>query len=218
MRCRLILPPTLFFCGCSGPVQNNTTSGNSAAHGGALYARYGTIRNCVIWANVAAGSGNQIDECVAPCFSCTQDWPGGGERNTAEEPRFSDPASSDCRLEADSPCIDAGDHSSLNPPGLDLDGHLRIAFGRTSLAVDMGAYEHNSVSFQARHVRIEESVNLRLAWNSRPGDSYRIWSSPDLSKDLWIPRAAIPSDGEFASWADEASSADRRFYRIEMEH
>ena len=68
-------------------------------------------------------------------YSCTTPRP-AGLGNFSEDPRFVDAAAGDYRLQASSPCIDAGDNGFVGW-NEDMDGNPRIAYG----LADMGAYE-----------------------------------------------------------------------------
>jgi hypothetical protein len=72
-------------------------------------------------------------------YSCTTPVPLNGIGNITNAPLFVDAASGNFRLQANSPCINAGRNADA-PAGLDLDGNLRIVGG----AVDIGAYEFQS--------------------------------------------------------------------------
>jgi predicted outer membrane repeat protein len=146
------------YCDRSSPtITNCTFSGNSARGGGAVYCRENsspTINNCVLWDN-SARLGNEIyveEEYFSPPLvtlnNCDVtpggywDWFTGSitENNCIHlDPLFVDAAGGNYRLQATSPCIDAGDNS-LVPVGIttDLDGNARIQNG----TVDMGAYEY----------------------------------------------------------------------------
>ena len=147
-------------------------------------------------------------------------------KNTSSNPRFLDPRGpdgdpmtfrdNDYRLRADSPCIDAGDNSLLDPPGLDMDGNLRIAAGKSSLVVDMGAYEYKSTAFSIIEVSENPSGRTELTWTSQPGDVYVIWSRGDLALWTWVYTGTTDSGGASTTWADLVRLGSRRFYRIEM--
>ena len=55
---------------------------------------------------------------------------------------FVDPVNGDYHLRLDSPCIDAGDQTLANLPGLDIDGEARVVLGDT----DMGADEVHDIA------------------------------------------------------------------------
>jgi hypothetical protein len=164
----------------SGAISNCTILGNVAwsdispeyGEGGGLWNYHGTITNCIIRQNWAQTAGDQLYSCSDPNYSCIEDWSGGGTGNITSDPCFvsagywadvNDPntvvAPDDpnavwvdgfYRLDRNSPCIDAGDNSSV-PGGIttDLSGLPRFiddlcAFDSgngTAPVVDMGAYE-----------------------------------------------------------------------------
>jgi hypothetical protein len=101
-------------------------------------ARWSGVTNSVIYGN----SGWQSYNCggCAVYRSCSDpDYFGLG--NTAEDvlfadPLFADAANGDCRLQAGSPCIDAGSNAFVTAD-TDLPGAPRVQ----GAAVDMGAYE-----------------------------------------------------------------------------
>jgi hypothetical protein len=212
--------------GCEGRVQGNTIADNSAdEEGGGLWECAGTIANCIIWGNTAS-DGEQLYDSNAPTYCCIQDW-AGGEGNIDLDPQFFDsdgpddnPATyedNDYRLSAGSPCIDAGDNSALDkPPGFDLDGNLRVAFGEHSFTVDMGAYEYNSVPFTIIEIARTGSSQVRIVWNSQPSDTYTVWSRDDVSVGPWLSRTTLPSQGATTEWTDMEALPQMRCYRVEM--
>jgi len=155
-------------CVDSGPnIINCTFSGNSAkGNGGAIYCGSSsgpgsgsspTLDNCVFWGNSAGNGANEICICDSGS-SCTLNYCcvdntgyGGQTGNITEnncihqEPQFVDPANGDYHLKDTSPCIDAGDNSSVpSSVTTDLDGNQRIADGDNdgTATVDIGAYEY----------------------------------------------------------------------------
>jgi hypothetical protein len=156
----------MFNLGSNPVVRNCTFSGNSAdIYGGGVYNKSSspTLTNCILWGNIAP-DGNEIynnssfspttpviSNCdIAGCGASGAGWDddlgsdGGG--NIDADPLFVDPngidgiigtEDDDLRLLEDSPCIDAGDNSAVDPNGTDLDGNPRIM----NDVVDMGAYE-----------------------------------------------------------------------------
>ena len=129
-------------------VTNCTFSGNSANTGGGMFNSASsstvTVTNCILW-------GDSPDEIVVSgddpnvTFSNVEGgFPGTG--NIDADPLFVDPDNGDLRLQAGSPCIDAGDNTAV-PRGVlrDLDGNPRFidsTFVGTMATVDMGAYEY----------------------------------------------------------------------------
>jgi hypothetical protein len=212
---------------CSGTILNNTIYANSSkGWGGGLAHCDGTIRNCIIWANTA-DNGEQLDWCAVPSYCCISAWTQGGEGNISPKAAsFVDPDGADndawtlednnYRLLPGSPCIDSADGSALDPPGLDLDGNLRIAFGGKSLAVDMGAYEYNSLPPAVREITRNGPGQFELVWNSQPNGAYTVWSCLGLPCGLWNEEATIPSGGETTTWTDPGAASTLKFYTIEM--
>jgi hypothetical protein len=110
---------------------NCTLTGNFASAGGG--ARYGVLKNCIVYYNSAPSSPNHSSGGLSYC--CTEPLP-NGSGNFTNAPLFVDYAAGNLRLQTNSPCINAG-NNAYAPSGSDLDGNRRIAGG----TVDMGAYE-----------------------------------------------------------------------------
>jgi len=208
---------------CQNAIHNNTIAGNVAVHdGGGAYDCRG-IENCVIWDNRGT-NGAQLHASSEPTYSCIQDWDGGGEGNIAGDPQFAGADGNNFRLLPGSPCIDEGNNSALNSPGLDRDGNLRIAFGTHSLTVDMGAYEHRSRPFRVTDVGFAPILlpggGRRLVWNSQPNDSYTVWSRYSLQVDEWNKVKTVASEGETTSCTATGLlpwNWRTLFYQVEME-
>ncbi len=220
--------------GCDADIVNNTILRNSATDTpGNVYFCMGTIANCII-RGFAGDSAQQIGESSTPVSSCIQNWTGDGDGNIATDPRFVDPngpddiwttyEDNDYRLLSDSPCIDAGTNGVLTPPGLDMDGNLRIARWKYPIVVyvDMGAYEYNSRPFaitQFTFVTLPWPGGRRLTWNSQPNDTYRVWSTQSLSGG-WNDLGSVGSGGETTSFTATGLlpyGLRGLFYRVEME-
>ncbi len=125
-----------YFCA----LNNCTLAGNAVTeddrNGGGASAC--TLRNCISYYNSSVGPGNEnYDSDCTLSFTCA--FPlAAGPGNRTEAPLFVDTNSwNDLRLQAASPCINAGTNAGI-PPGNDLGGNPRV-FGGT---VDMGAYEY----------------------------------------------------------------------------
>jgi hypothetical protein len=119
-----------------GALNNCTVTGNSAtSRGGGSY--YGTLNNCIVYYNTAStGPNYYIGSFI---YSCSTPQPSGAG-NISAEPLFVNRSGGDLRLLPNSPCIDAGNDSIVQPAWLDLDGNPRIMGAH----VDMGAYEFQS--------------------------------------------------------------------------
>ncbi|UCD76840.1 MAG: right-handed parallel beta-helix repeat-containing protein [Phycisphaerales bacterium] len=148
---------------------NNTLAYNSANAGGGIYAlnypaQAPQVTNCVLWENIAT-AGPQIylypdtGSAISVTYSDVQGgWTGSGNIDT--DPLFVDPDGEDdvlgtdddnFRLDAGSPCIDAGSNYALPPEVVeDLDGNPRFVDDPDTVdtgigdppIVDMGPYEY----------------------------------------------------------------------------
>jgi hypothetical protein len=128
--------------GCT--LDNCTLTGNSASrYGGG--ASGGTLNNCIVYSNAApigpnyCDVGNEWEWGPSPIllnYCCTTPLPMNGFGNIDADPLFVDYAGGSLRLQADSPCINAGNNDYVTT-SIDLDGNPRISGG----VVDMGAYE-----------------------------------------------------------------------------
>jgi parallel beta-helix repeat protein len=116
-----------------GTLNNCTLTGNSASSvgGGSMES---TLTNCIVYYNSSPDYPNYYKGTLRYC--CTTPLPAGAA-NLANEPLFVVTNGwSNLRLQANSPCINAGNNASAPVP-TDLDGNARIVGG----TVDIGAYE-----------------------------------------------------------------------------
>ncbi len=131
-------------------VTNCTFSDNDAViDGGGIYnvSNCLAMASCVLWGDSPNAIGDAGRSTVAHC-DVQGGWPGTG--NIDADPLFVDPDNGDLRLQAGSPCIDAGDNTAVPLDIMtDLDGNTRFVddpdtpdsgFGDPPV-VDMGAYE-----------------------------------------------------------------------------
>ena len=115
---------------------NNTIIRNWAKWGGGIYSggddSFPTVLNTILWMDSPQEIYLHVGGSVAVTYSDVQ---GGwaGEGNIDADPLFAD---ADGRLSPGSPCIDAGNNSTVTVT-TDLDGNPRIV----GIAVDMGAFE-----------------------------------------------------------------------------
>jgi hypothetical protein len=120
-------------------LNNCTLVGNSASQsGGGAYS--GTLNSCIVYYNTAT-NGNH-DSASTLNYCCTTPLPSTGAGNFTNAPLFVNTNGwSDLRLQATSPCINAGKNSFVSS-ATDLDDNSRIVGG----TVDIGAYEYQSPS------------------------------------------------------------------------
>ena len=115
---------TLYNCTVSGNSAGNSTGGS----------RYGELHNSIVYFNTVQGVA--ANWYSAPMDYCCTTPLSDGLGNLAGDPLFVDASAGNYRLQAGSPCVNAGlnDYAFFNA---DLDGKTRLFDG----AMDMGAYE-----------------------------------------------------------------------------
>ena len=136
-------------------LNNCTVVGNSAKiAGGGMGGGWcaSRLKNCILIFNNAPISPNYGDSETLD-YCCTTPLPITGQGNITNAPLFVDRMRGNLRLQAGSPCINAGNNAAAPGPA-DMNGDLRIVSG----TVDMGAYE-----FQA------SSSVIPYAWLQRYG-------------------------------------------------
>ena len=123
-------------------LRNCTLTGNRIwgdGYGGGAVAS--TLYNCIVWDNESGWYGETNNYYNSTFhYSCTTPMPSGSYDkggNIDGDPLFVNAATNNFRLQANSPCIDAGTNEFVVGT-VDLDGKARIVGGR----VDMGAYEY----------------------------------------------------------------------------
>jgi hypothetical protein len=133
-------------------VTNSTLVGNTATSSGGG-AAYGRLCNSILYYNTATNgpqfSGEGIHLDIGYC--CTTPMPTNGVGNLTNAPLFVDLASGNLRLQAGSPCINAGLNAAAPGP-TDLYSNPRIAGG----TVDLGAYEFQGTGPTAFQVWLQQ--------------------------------------------------------------
>jgi len=112
-----------------------TVAGNFVQYGDGGGCSGGEMLNSVVYQNTAAVGSNNHSGCTLD-YSCTSPHP-GGTNNVPGPPRFVNAAGGDYRLQAGSPCVDAGRNDVGMQEAVDLDGNPRVM----NEVTDMGAYE-----------------------------------------------------------------------------
>jgi predicted outer membrane repeat protein len=137
----------VFIWGAGATIANCTFYNNStlyAANGGGAIHNFlaaTVISNSILWGNTAV-IGPQVYNnmsTAATIHHCDIDQPGfeSGNGNIRRDPQWANPEAGDFRLQAGSPCIDAGTPDALGLPELDFEGGPRVS----GAAVDIGACE-----------------------------------------------------------------------------
>jgi hypothetical protein len=116
---------------------NSTIVGNSISDFSMGAGTHGSLlTNCILYYN---SGGEQECSPLPPDHCCVPH--GFSPTTVTNEPLFINPLAGDFRLQSNSPCINAGNNSSVTSRN-DLDGNPRISGG----TVDIGAYEFQNPS------------------------------------------------------------------------
>jgi parallel beta-helix repeat protein len=115
-------------------VRNNTVADNNSAGIHVGSAAEPSISNCIFW-----GNDDDLYDCSST-YSCIED-ANTGTGNINSDPLFVDANNYDYHLDANSPCIDAGDPNGTYTGEMDIDGEIRVQ----RAVIDMGADETHRV-------------------------------------------------------------------------
>ena len=163
---------------------NCTIAGNAAGQAGAVetFLSSPALINCVLWSNGPDQVHNGTNSATTLVYTNVQGgWPGTG--NIDADPLFVDPDNGDFRLQAGSPCIDAGHNWAVaGITDTDLDGNPRFAADKIDfdpgcgvpVVVDMGAYEFQGDPFPVKFgdingdgvVGVTDFLDLLAAWGA----------------------------------------------------
>jgi hypothetical protein len=154
---------------------NCTLTGNSAWVAGGAY--WSSLNNCIVLFNTAP-SGVENYQNATLNYCCTAPMPTNGLGNITSPPLFVDTNGwSNLRLQANSPCINAGNNAYVTTTA-DLDANERIVGG----TVDIGAYEW-----------IAAPTHYVSPTSTNPLTPYRSWSTAALTIQDAVD-AAAPGD------------------------
>ncbi len=163
------------FNNCDGTIINCTITQNTTTTQGVINGCDGNITNCIVWGNTPDTFTEHTTGVITYCC-----WPEGtGTGNIDDDPLFAAAASDDYHLQANSPCLDAGQPGCYQDQ-LDLDGNLRCLHDR----VDIGAYE----------VKIRWYVNQNIAnpgnglsWETALDDlQTALQDKAGAGDDIWV--------------------------------
>ncbi|MCK5174624.1 MAG: hypothetical protein KAR47_14620, partial [Planctomycetes bacterium] len=186
-------------------------AGNSSINS-TVVNRYDTgtpffLTNCIFWGNsvdkeiaiIQPKEPTIISNCdIGGCGGSGGGWDtllgtdGGG--NIDADPLFVDPdgadntpgtADDDLRLQAGSPCIDAGDNSAVTE-ATDLDGKPRILDGDEdgTHTVDMGAYEYGTVI--CVDAGVSGGSDDGSSWNNAFDDMQEALGIATAGDEIWV--------------------------------
>ena len=120
-------------------VRECTIVSNRSGSGGGIWGSAATphsFENNIIYANTATTESNNYWGAFIATNSCSYPLL-DGTGNITDDPKFVNKDTGNWRLSANSPCLNKGTNQSWMTTAVDLDGRMRIRYGR----VDMGAYE-----------------------------------------------------------------------------
>jgi hypothetical protein len=189
---------------------NCTTVSNTASAGGGGVAG-GAVTNSIVYDN----NGGNIFNTKNVAYTCTI--PAFGDAGVfSNAPLFVDESHGDFHLQSSSPCINAGNNSSV-AGSTDLDGNPRIVGG----TVDIGAYEFQSPDSVIFNVYLQAPTNassgITISWQSVNGVNYFIQRSGDLTEEppfLSIQSNIIGQAGTTSFTDTTATNPVPYFYRV----
>ncbi|HBA85199.1 MAG TPA: hypothetical protein DCZ95_14010 [Verrucomicrobia bacterium] len=184
-----------------GLVESCTIADNSATEGGGvLSVSGGEVINSIVWNNQAPSGSNWWESGSSAVWSYNCMAPGNpGMNNLAADPQF-EPGT--YRLEASSPCIDAGLNQGWMTEAKDLDDRARVVNGQ----VDLGAYEYifSTSDYDGDGLSNEQEVNQYGT------DAYRRDTDADgMSDSIEITAGCNPSDeNSFFGLVSQSNAVD----------
>jgi hypothetical protein len=185
-------------------ISNTATLAVAAVFGGGIYGGSGT--NCIIYYNYVAGGGsNFFSTNLSYCD--TSPLPTNGFGNIPNAPAFVNLAGEDFHLQSGSPCINAGNNSSV-AGATDLDGNPRIVGG----TVDIGAYEYQTPTSIISYAWLQQyglPTGGSADFADSDGDSFNNWQEwhagmnpgvPASQLQMFSPAPTNDSSGITISW------------------
>jgi parallel beta-helix repeat protein len=180
----------------SPTIANNTITGNNAELGGGIYCGGSTttIDNTIISFNSSGiyNSGgmpslryNCLYGNAAYNYSGLPD-PTGADGNISADPRLVGAIYGNVHIQPDSPCVDAGDNSIVQPGWQDMDGETRIIGSH----VDIGADESDGIWWPE-----DPPVVVRVGTEGNDANDGSSWATAKLTVQAGID-AASASGGE----------------------
>ncbi len=201
-------------------VAHNTAKSTSWGGVRCLYKNgtYGsaTAVNCVLWGNTGYDLKVDTGASASVSYSCVgTSTIALDQTNIRSDPKFVNSAQRDYHLLREPPCVDTGNSSAPGIPDMDFEGDPRVATGRYSATVDMGADEYPWTMTVAI---VKSGTDIEVSWNAIPAVRYyRVEYADALSfATTWTPSVRIDALGlDRAIWLDSTvGSLWMRFYRV----
>ena len=217
-----------------------TVAGNLAGPGGSSSPGQGgidscqSVENCIIYGNKLTDGTDSNANGSTITYSCLGSSV-SGTGNIVADPLFVDSANGNYRLEADSPCIDAGAAGDLDLP-FDLDGNPRVK-GR---AIDMGCYEFQTVQTETTTTPVPvpfawlDKYPETLAANGGDYEAFgnataangadKVWQcyvsgvNPTNATERFLAQIAVTNGTSVVSWTpdlNEGGTKSERVYTVE---
>ncbi|MDH7482541.1 MAG: right-handed parallel beta-helix repeat-containing protein, partial [Armatimonadota bacterium] len=178
----------------SPTIYNNTIVGNSATYGGGIYCA--SPSSAIISNNIVAfnssgiynssGSPTLRNNCVYNPNGYNYSGVSPGTGDIQVDPKLCSLEYGNFHIKLDSPCIDAGDSSVVQPGWVDIDGQARIQ----GVSVDIGADESDGTACEV------EPVIVRVSPSGNDSNDGSSWSSAKRSVQSAIDAVYAAGGGE----------------------
>jgi len=189
-----------------GVLYNCTVAGNTATDAGGVSDS--TVFNSIIYMNTAPF--NMDTGFSELYYCCTTDGYGNtGANTTTNNPLFSDSLAGNYRLQAVSPCIDAGNNAHVSCV-YDLDGSPRMVGG----IVDLGAYESQFEKIWITGQRLP--TGFLIEWPSLSGQACQVLWSASLTNGF-VPVGPVVVHPQHSYTDTVHSAAAAGFYKVQVQ-
>ena len=191
-NCTLISNSAAYLGGgtCGGNLTNCTLIRNSALVSGGGAGAMAGLYNCIVYYNTAPDGNYQYQSESLLHYCCTTPLPPfGQEGNFTNAPLLVDLAGGNLRLQANSPCINAGLNAYAAGP-TDLDDNPRISGG----TIDVGAYEFQNPASRISYAWLQSyglATDGSADYQDSDGDGMNNWQEWIAGTDPTNPTSAL---------------------------